>query len=96
MKIAPFLMMLTALLALGTAPVFGCNGDDDPSQNNGNNGTDDTGQDTGGEDTGTDDTADNDTGMDDDTGTGDDTGDDSMERHLHAVHRLYRSGVHRW
>ncbi|MGM0555863.1 MAG: hypothetical protein ACQEVA_05755, partial [Myxococcota bacterium] len=68
MKNRTILIMLTALLALGTAPVFGCNGDDDPSQNNGNNGnngTEDAGQDTGGEDTGTEDTADNDTGTED-------------------------------
>jgi hypothetical protein len=78
MKNRTILIMLTALLALGTAPMLGCNGEDDPSQNNDNNAnnTADTGmEDTGGgEDTGT-----TDTGSQDDTGTTDTGGGEDAD-----------------
>lgn len=78
MRTRSILILLTMLLALGTAPLLGCN-EEDPSQNNdnnGNNGMTDTGVDAE-EDTRTDDVEEDSTTEDGgDDGATDDGGDD--------------------
>jgi hypothetical protein len=68
-------IMLAALLTLGTAPMLGCNGEDDPSQNNGNNGNNGDNNGTGDAGNDADDGGNGDDGGTDDGGT-DDGGDD--------------------